>query len=457
MPKKNKSKASPRSAIKKEIAKHPDYVDFVPGAGVMKREYGLSKTARAKWIVAEVDRIVAYLRIRSHFDGVADYVSRQEYRSPFIRQCLKLLVQRGNGNYWGIIIHRDKYSDGMVGDSLYGEFWNEFHTKTIDEWLSMPGKFRKLMKKYKQTYLVRGESHRVLEKIKRLKELPRLYQLFTAKRSKKNKGGVADDQEDPFLHFKDHLYMARQLKAEKHFGWTKKSKKQTKRDGKKDVSNKKSKTRQSLWSLMELMKYNVLIDERYNMQLMANTKDQNDRDYLYIWDHVLQREHIFERLGSVPMDSQLSTWKNTMQAIDHTQHFQNKVQTTKKNMTPTLIPFMLGERYWEYKYELDAREGGGWIDVGAHNRDSVPMLLDDEFCYVMKGEYVLTTACVTNFFGNGCNERGAKVLSLIMNWSHQMKHNHNLTGGKHNINQDGEQLTPKEKESLFQSWLDDED
>ena len=455
MPKKAKIS---RATIKKEINKHPDYLDYKPGPGIRKREYYLSKTARESWIVREVDRIVAYLRVRAHFDGVADFVPHQEYKSPWIRQCLKLLVLRGNGNYFGVIIHRDKYSEGMAGDSLYGEFWTEYHTKTIEEWISLPGKFRKLLKKYKQTYLVRGQWARAAENIKRLEQIPRLYQLYTAKRSQKSKGGsAAEDQTDPFLHFKDHLYMARQLKAEKHFGWTKKSKKQTKRDEKKNVSNKKSKTRQSLWSLMELMKHNVLIDERYNMQMMANTKDMNDRDYLYIWDHDLQREHIFERLGSVPMDSQLSTWKNTMQAIDHTQHFQNKVQTTKKNMVPTLLPFMLGERYWEYKFELDAREGGGWVDVGAHNRDSVPAMLDDEFCHIMAGEYVLTTACVTNFFGNGCNERGAKVLSLIMSWSHHMKHNHNLTGGKHNINRDGEQLSPKEREDLYHSIMEDED
>ena len=76
---------------------------------------------------------------------------------------------------------------------------------------------------------------------------------------------------------------------------------------------------------------------------------------------------------------------------------------------------------------------------------------------VIQGEYVLTTACVTNFFGNGCNTRGAKVLSLIMAWSHQMRHNHNLTGGKHYTNRDGEELSPKEKEALYKSILENDD
>ena len=450
-----KENKNSRAPVSQKISDHPDYIAYEPGPGLRKREYHLSKTARNKWIVQEVDRIVNYLRIRSTFDGVDEFFSQQEYKSPWIRQCLKLLVKRGNGNYWGVILHRDKYRDGMCGDSLYGEFWTAYHIKTLDEWLETPGKFRKLIKKHKAMYLERGRWNRASENVRKLKSLPRLYQLFTAKRSMKNNGGYPDDLTDPFLHFKDHLYMSRQLTAEKHFGWTKKSKKQTKRDEKKDVRSKKSKTRQSLWSLMELMKHNVLIDERYNMQLMANTKDMNDRDYLYIWDHELQREHIFERLGTNTMDSELSTWKNTMGAIDIIRHFQNKVYTSRKDMVPTLPPFMIGERWWEYKKELDLREGGGWIDVGAHNRDSVPAQLGDEPCMLMQGEFVLTTACVTNLFGNGCNATGAKVLSLLMNWSHHMKHNHNLTGGKHFVNRDGEQLSPEDREQLYKEFMED--
>jgi len=454
MPKKAKIS---RATIKKEVNKHPDYLAYKPGPGIIKREYYLSKTAREKWIIKEVDRIVNYLRIRSNFDGVDEFFTQQEYKSRWIRQCLKLLVKRGNGNYWGVIIHRDKYRDGMCGDSLYGEFWTAYHIKTLEEWLETPGKFRKLIKKHKAMYLERGRMHRAQETIRQLKRLPRLYQMFTAKRSMKNEGGPSDDQTDPFLHFKDHLYMARQLTAEKHFGWEKKSKKQTKRDENKKVRSKKSKTRQSLWSLMELMKHNVLIDERYNMQLMANTKDMNDRDYLYIWDHELQREHIFERLGTNPMDSDLSTWKNTMGAIDIIRHFQNKVYTSKKDMVPTLPPFMIGERWWEYKKELDLSKGGGWIDVGAHNRDSVPAQLGDEPCMVMQGEFVLTTACVTNLFGNGCNATGAKVLTLLMSFAHHMKHNHNLTGGKHNIKRNENQLSPKDREELVKQILEEEE
>ena len=73
----------------------------------------------------------------------------------------------------------------------------------------------------------------------------------------------------------------------------------------------------------------------------------------------------------------------------------------------------------------------------------------------MQGEFVLTTACVTNLFGNGCNATGAKVLSLLMNWSHHMKHNHNLTGGKHFVNRDGEQLSPEEREQLYKEFMED--
>jgi len=445
-----------RAPISQQLPK--DIADFVPGPGISKREYGLSKTAREKWIIKEVDRIIFYLRIRSNFDGVREFIPHQEYKNPFIRQCLKLLVKQGNGNYWGVIIFRDKFIDGMVGDSLYGEFWNEYHEKaSLGEWLETPGKFRKLFKKYKAMYKIRGAQHRMEAKIKQLEELPHLYQAITARRSKRDKGGAREVEDDPFLHWKDHLYLARQLTAEKHFKWTKKSHRRTKRKAKRDEEMKKSRTRQSLWSLMELMKYNVLIDERYNMQLLANNKDQNDRDYLYIWDHELKREHIFARLGSNKMDSQISVWNSVMEGIDKTRHFQNKVYTENKDKMPTLPPFMLGDKWHQYKYELDFREGGGWVDVGAHNRDSVPVHLGDEPAIVMQGEYVLTTACVTNFFGNGCNTRGAKVLSLIMAWSHQMRHNHNLTGGKHYTNRDGEELSPKEKEALYKSILENDD
>ena len=132
------------------------------------------------------------------------------------------------------------------------------------------------------------------------------------------------------------------------------------------------------------------------------------------------------------MDSDLSTWKNTMGAIDIIRHFQNKVSTSRKDITPTLPPFMIGERWWEFKKELDLREGGGWIDIGAHNRDSVPAQ-----------------------FGNGCNATGAKVLTLLMAWSHHMKHNHNLTGGKHFVNRDGEQLSPEEREQLYKEFMEE--
>ena len=100
-----KSKNS-RAALNQKISAHPDYIAYEPGPGLRKREYHLSKTAREKWIVQEVNRIVNYLRIRSTFDGVDEFFSQQEYKSPWIRQCLKLLVKRGNGNYWGVILLR---------------------------------------------------------------------------------------------------------------------------------------------------------------------------------------------------------------------------------------------------------------------------------------------------------------------------------------------------------------
>jgi len=168
---------------------------------------------------------------------------------------------------------------------------------------------------------------------------------------------------------------------------------------------------------MELMKHNVLIDERYNMQMMANTKDMNDRDYLYIWDHDLQREHIFERLGSVPMDSQLSTWKNTMQAIDHTQHFQNKVQTTKKNMVPTLLPFMLGERYWASNSNLCSQSRAP--NINRSRVRAIFFLKVYTLCWKCCG---WTIDCIVFFHVDNCESIGtepslSKICSRCKSWS----------------------------------------
>ena len=70
---------NPRAPISEQLPK--DIADFVPGPGISKREYGLSKTAREKWIIKEVDRIIFYLRIRSNFDGVREFIPHQEYKN----------------------------------------------------------------------------------------------------------------------------------------------------------------------------------------------------------------------------------------------------------------------------------------------------------------------------------------------------------------------------------------
>ena len=434
-----------------------EYKNYEPGPGLKKREYGLSKTAREKWIRAETDRVIEYLRVRRNFDQMDVLNPHEHYRSPFIRQCIKLLIKQGNGNYFGVQINRTRLYDGMVGDSIYNEFWYEYHTKgSLSEWLRSPKEFKKLFRKYKAMYKVRGEISESKRWI--YQRIVQIYNGMTIDRSRKKGGGSTEGErdidEDPFLYYKDHQYLAREKIAKKHFRWTSKSHKRTKRKAKRDAERDKSKTRQSLLALESLCKYNWLVDERFNIQVMSNHKDHKHEDKIYIWDHELQREHIYLRVGSNDMRDHKSIWYGAMGAIDHIRHFQYQVSTGKKDKMPTLMPFKLNDFYWDYKYELDAK-GGGYVDVGAHNRDSVPAEGYGEKIMIMRGEYVLTTASVTYLFGMGDNERGGKVLSLLMAWAHHMKHLYNFTGGKHYTNPEGEKLSPEEREELYHELMED--
>ena len=432
------------------ITTTPEYINFKPGPGQRKRVYKLSKTAREKWTREEVDRILKYLRVRLLVDGTRQLTPDVEYTSPFIRQVLKQILTIGTGNYLGVQIQRTKYLEGMVGDSLYSEFYYEYFSKpSLSDWYDTPTQFRKLLEKWSKCYRIRGarkfgEANKDL-----IRHMPNVYKTM-------HRGQSANGEKfgDPWNSYKTHLYLLRQKQFEDYFQWEKKSHNQTKKDRMKATERELSKTRQSLLALQALSKYNILIDERFNLSFQCNTKDELSPDGLYIWDHVLQREHIFLRVGSNSMEDPKSIWKGAMGAIDHIRHFQNKVESDKRSMTPTLPPFKLNERYhdyirdeWNKEMELDITEGG-YVDGGAHNRDSVLTVEDGEQGpHIMRGEYVLTTASVTYMFGNGCNFRGAQVLSLLQHWGHGLKFQHDHTTGKHyNLPQDREEEEIEEDE-----------
>ena len=454
----NKLKRSAGASTKKgsakgAITKSNTYINFEPGPGQRKRLYGLSKTAREKWTRAECDRIIKYLRVRRLIDGTRIWVPDMEYTSPFIRQVVKQILNIGSGNYIGVQVQRTTLLEGMVGDSLYQEFYYEYHSKpSFNAWMQTPTQFEKLIAKYKKCYLKRGARYYSKEHADLVGHYPTIYK--TRMMGSSQSGSTEEVYDD----YKDHIYLLNQREYEKRFKWTKKSHKQTKKKKKADVEREISKTRQSLLALASLTSYNVLIDDRWNLSMQCNTKDEAARDHMYVWDHVLQREHLFQRIGSNKMTDPKSVWFGAMNGIDHIKHFQNKVYSDRKSIVPTLPNFRLNELYIagdynarhgiETEYELDVSKGG-YVAGGAHNRDSVYAWDGDEHIHIMKGEYVLTTAAVTYLFGNGDNYFGAQVLSMMQHWGHAMKHLHQTKSGKHyaeepkvkNLDEDADEIS----------------
>ncbi|MFL2899258.1 MAG: hypothetical protein ACJZ41_02115 [Candidatus Pelagibacterales bacterium] len=415
------------------ISNSPEYKNFIPGPGQKKRLYGLSKTAREKWDREECDRIIKYLRVRRLVDGTRIWAPDMEYTSPFIRQVIKTILKIGFGNYIGVMVNRSKMMEGMCGDSIYSEFFYEYHSRpSLTDWLKTPTQWEKLIDKYAKCYNQRGSHYRSESHADTVRYYPKIY---------KTRMEHNPSHEEAYDNYKDHIYLLNQRTYERRFKWTKKSHKQTKKEKKAKSEREISKTRQSLLALASLTKYNVLIDDRWNLSAMCNTKDEESRDHIFVWDHVLQREHIYQRLGSNKMSDPKSMWFGAMNGIDHIKHFQNKVYSDRKSTVPTLPNFRLNELYDAYsyynnrhgietEYEVDVSKGG-YISGGAHNRDSVYAWDGDDHIVIMKGEYVLTTASVTYLFGNGDNYFGAQVLSLMMHWGHAMKHLHQIQSGKH--------------------------
>ena len=436
--KKIPSRSTARKKRTNSITDTDEYKNFVAGPGQIKRPYNISETAAKKLLVQEVDRILVYLRARRVFDGTLELDPKQNYKSRMIRKAIKLLVLSDNGNFLGVQVAGDAYLFGMVGDTMYQEFFYEFHTRTMEEWEKNPRSYWKLIKKFSKMYFRRGSNGwRGGDNKKSMQGLPFEYIGMGIKTRHTD-----EVQTDEFCSYKDMIYQYQLHAYEKNFNWTKMSHKQTKKQTKRETEREKSRTRQSLLAFQALCKHNVLIDDRFNMTALCNTQDYQDKDKILLWDHRLQREHIFLRIGTNDMSDVKSIWKGAMGGIDAIRHFQEKVYSSaKKDMMPQLPPFKMSERYWDHRRELDISEGG-YVIGGAHNRDSVDAINgkgaadEDNLSYIMRGEYILTTASVTYLFGNGCNFTGGRVLSLLMQWAHGLKHLHNLTGGKHYSNPD---------------------
>lgn len=443
----------------------------MPGEGQTKRLYGLSDTAREKWLRKECDRIIEYLRVRRLVDFTEHSNPEQEYTSPFIRQIIKLALRRGNVNYLGVQIYRDEYLDGMVGDTMYQEFFYEFYQRPrLIDWLLVDERgLHKLIAKYKKCYHRRGRDYHSKEYAEERKLLPGYYKKLILGQFKTGYDNKL------WNSYKNLGHVMRQDFYERNFKWRKLSHKKTKKKQRSETEREISKTRQSLLALASITKHNVLIDDRWHLMALSNHKDEETQDNLFVFDHKLQREHIYLRVGSNKMTDPKSIWDGTMKGVDHISHFQNKLYSQevaeRKNIQPTLPPFKLNEKYQKHRdnntsgdfngsppYVLDV-SNGGYIDGGAHNQDSILTWDGDEHIFMMRGEYVLTTASVTYMFGNGCNWTGAMVLSMLMNWGHGLKRQQGYTTGKHYerprvpTDEDGEELDIEEKVRLYHELL----
>ena len=371
-------------------------------------QFGNVKIKNGSWKTYDqfnhaADEVCKYLRIRRHVDGVFLHMNKPfEYKSREFKRLLKLMASCNAGNYFGVAFNRH----GILGDTIFTDFWHEYKLHPHEYWLNNYKPLRKLIDKYKNIYRRRGgmqeggensdEYYRnkyIIHNIDAHKEWKRVFD--------------EDGDFDPDGHVKDYYFKARKESYYKYFNWPRDSKRAARRSERNKLEHSRAKSWQSLRAFDALTNANnIMLNSRFVLTCNVSRKAHSGKADLFLIDTALNREHLFIHAYANTLTDDSSIWTHTQNLADKFSHY---TQVDFKNKTIAVPEFRDNPRGDIFNYEkvLDLA-GGGYIEHGWPHGDSIAAEL-------MAGEFVWTTKSVKSV-GSGCAEKGAKILTMVMRY-----------------------------------------
>ena len=348
-----------------------------------------------------VNEVCEYLRIRKHVDGVFVHMHHPfQYKSREFKRLLKLMIVCNAGNYFGVAFNRT----GILGDTIFSDFWHEYKKHTYRWWLENKKPLRKLLKKYKQVYRRRGgmqeggtnddvyyRNRYKVENYAANEEFRRVY----------------DDDEPMDKHgfMKDYIFRNHKKEYSRWFDWPKDSKRAARRLKRGTLESDNSKTWQSLRAFDALTHANnIMLNARFVLTCDVGRKPHEDKAEIFLMDTALNREHIFLHAYANELTDDSSVfngYQKIMEVFNHYMHIDFKNETIQ---FPTFRDNPRGDR-WTHEKVLDLSDGG-FIANGWPFGDSIASEL-------MAQEYVWTSKSVISV-GGGCATKGAKILTQVM-------------------------------------------
>ena len=348
-----------------------------------------------------VNEVCDYLRLRRHVDGVFVYMHHPfQYKSREFKRLLKLMISCNAGNYFGVAFNKD----GILGDTIFSDFWHEYKKHSYKWWLENKKPLRKLLKKYRQVYKRRGGMQKggtnddiyyrnryLVENYHAHEEWRRVYD--------------KDEPMDKNGFMKDQIFKAHKEEYYKYFNWPRDSKNHARRKDRGTLESQNSKTWQSLRAFDALSHANnVMLNARFILTCDVGRKPHEDKAEIFLIDTALNREHIFLHAyaNELTDDSSVySGFEKIMNVFNHYIHVDFKDQTIQ---VPTFRDNPRGDT-WLHEKVLDMSDGG-FIANGWPHGDSIASEL-------MALEYVFTSKSVISIGGGDVN-KGAQILTKVM-------------------------------------------
>ena len=348
---------------------------------------------------ATVEQVCDYLRTRSLVDGVGQYMTKPfEYKSRDFKRLFVLMIMVGVGNYFGVSFNHKK----ILGDTIFADFYFEYQSRDKNFWKTNNRQLRKLIRKFRKMYRRRaGYVEGSDNDNSWYSTILKAHQISTVQEYKKLKEDELETA-DAFAHMKDYIWRGRKAQYQEYFDWPKVSHNQAKRIHKQDAERDRSKVFQSLRAFDNLTnKNNIMFDDRFIMLSVMNSKMQDNKAIIYLFDKVLKKEHTFIHAYANDMQDDSSIWSGLDDTLGMLQHYANADTKKGSIMLPDIIDNPREDRGLYRKVV----SGGGYIEDGWYHGDSIG-------AEVMRGEFVLTSKCVRSI-GRNSTSRGAEILTLM--------------------------------------------
>jgi len=362
-----------------------------------------------------VQELAEYLRQRSYVDGVQtfmDYPTQYKHWSflYFIVYSMRYSVS----NYFGVV-----YDDhGMKGDTLFPDFFAHYTSKPRGYW-RYNSKDLLLMRRYfREVYREKLGRFVMKEDKDFYNNMLKLHQISLWKEVKERKEARENNEEyeekDIFDEMKDVMFKHRQKQIKEHFEYLKESKTKEDKDRVREIDRDHSKVMQSESALRAMLDPRNLMNDRFSFQSSEggrNGKSMSCNSSLFVWDHVLRKEHWYIKVISNDMDHDISIWNGVDKLKKDINDWELKTYIKKP------VPAPIVDNYFEDKYyhaKVIDMSGGGWINDGtdgsyseaSSNRDTIQAIL-------CGGEFVITNRAVASI-GRGSTMLGSKILWSLM-------------------------------------------